>query len=479
MKKQLIATLLVAVMTISVLTATVAVGQTPKASVDATLQHFPDSLDGRPHTTDHYLAQAFNAKLRTLSLQAQGKSVAEIAQTVQAPPPAMRGGLPATGTVQVPVFLVDFSDAPHKGDQKAADVQSKMFGNGDSKLKPYESLRNYYQRSSYGKLTITGKVFDWYRAAYPRAYYKSLGSEAGMEAIVKEVFTYWDARGVNFAPYDNDNNGNIDSFFVKWTGPDEGWSLDGLWWPYQTSFSDATFRIDGKGLNMYVWSWYTRVNAGEKTYHPQVDIHETGHLLGLPDYYDYECGVGPENGLGDLDMMDASWGDHNCFSKFLLGWITPTVVSAGTKTISLTPSETSQAAVLVMPGATTDSSYAEFFMAQYRQRGLGNDPASYPASGLLIWHVDARLNDLGTDFAYDNSYTTHKLIRLMEADGLEEIEHALCGQGHANAGDYYAPLKLLNALTVPNSDGYAGGPTGVEIKPLTAPGATMTAQFTA
>ncbi|MGZ4849321.1 MAG: hypothetical protein ACXV2D_07535, partial [Halobacteriota archaeon] len=125
MKKQLIATLLVAVMTISVLTATVAVGQTPKASVDATLQHFPDSLDGRPHTTDHYLAQAFNAKLRTLSLQAQGKSVAEIAQTVQAPPPAMRGGLPATGTVQVPVFLVDFSDAPHKGDQKAADVQSK------------------------------------------------------------------------------------------------------------------------------------------------------------------------------------------------------------------------------------------------------------------------------------------------------------------------------------------------------------------
>ncbi|MGZ4853486.1 MAG: hypothetical protein ACXV3D_09935, partial [Halobacteriota archaeon] len=183
--------------------------------------------------------------------------------------------------------------------------------------------------------------------------------------------------------------------------------------------------------------------------------------------------------LGDLDMMDASWGDHNCFSKFLLGWITPTVVGTGTKTISLTPSETSQAAILVMPGATTDSSYAEFFMAQYRQRGLGNDPASYPASGLLVWHVDARLNDAGTDFAYDNSYTTHKLIRLMEADGLEEIEHAACDSGRVNAGDYYAPPKLLDPLTVPNSDNYAGGHTGVEIKPLTAPGATMTVRFTA
>ena len=59
-------------------------------------------------------------------------------------------------------------------------------------------------------------------------------------------------------------------------------------------------------------------------------------------------------------------------------------------------------------------------MVQNRTRP-GND-ADLPADGLLIWHVDARLTRSGSDFLYDNSYTAHKLLRLMEADGLEEIE---------------------------------------------------------
>jgi len=59
-----------------------------------------------------------------------------------------------------------------------------------------------------------------------------------------------------------------------------------------------------------------------------VVIHETGHALGLPDYYDYDDKVGPRGGVGGLDMMDNNWGDHNPFSKWLLGWLELTFVAA-------------------------------------------------------------------------------------------------------------------------------------------------------
>ncbi len=80
----------------------------------------------------------------------------------------------------------------------------------------------------------------------------------------------------------------------------------------------------------------------------------------------------------------------------------------------------------------------------------------YPADGLLIWHIDARV-DGGGRFLHDNSYTDRKLIRLMEADGLEEIEQNF----GANAGDFYTAGDVLSGASVPNSDRYDGSPTNL------------------
>ena len=55
-------------------------------------------------------------------------------------------------------------------------------------------------------------------------------------------------------------------------------------------------------------------------------IHETGHLLGLDDYYDYNDYRGAKGGLYGADMMDNNIGDHGSVNKLLLGWIEPTVV---------------------------------------------------------------------------------------------------------------------------------------------------------
>jgi hypothetical protein len=75
--------------------------------------------------------------------------------------------------------------------------------------------------------------------------------------------------------------------------------------------------------------------------------------------------------------------------------------------------------------------------------------------GLAIWHIDATLNDSGTSFRHNNSDTAHKLIRLMEADGLEEIEAEPEG-GSADSGDIYSEGDRFSHVTSPSSARYDG-----------------------
>lgn len=392
---------------------------------------------------------------------------------VYALPSGRQGGLPAKGSPKTLVLLVEFPDYPHTVNQTPSDVMSKFFGDGDLSRYPYESLRNYYQRSSYGQLSIQGNVLGWYMAQHERSFYESDNEALGREVLIMEALDFFDTHGSghDFTQYDNDSDGTIDSLYLKWTGPDAGWSS--FWWSYQSGWGvDPDYRIDGRAVGKYVWSWIS--SPAGNAYQAKTDIHETGHLLGLPDLYDYNDAVGPPGGVGGLDIMASNWGDHNCLSKFMLEWLTPKIISSGSQNLTLNPSGTSQDCVLIMPGASPDAVFGEFFMVQYRKRYTGNDPADYPADGYLIWHVDSTLDSSGSIFLFNNSYTDHKFLRLMEADGLEEIEQ----KRSVDSGDFYLPPSTFDNATTPNSRNYAGAPTGVEVDQLTSPGASMSARFT-
>jgi hypothetical protein len=258
--------------------------------------------------------------------------------------------------------------------------------------------------------------------------------------------------GHDFSRYDNDGDGRIDYFVVIFAGPPDDW-VD-FWWAYYQPWSDDSYVVDGKRF-----SWYSFQGEGPSPYSPRVVIHETGHALGLPDYYDYDepagtAGEGPPGGLGGLDMMDHNSGDHNCFSKFLLGWIAPRILSQGSNQVSLRPSDAAADAALLMHGEPPFDPYGEYFLVQNRRR-QGND-SDLPADGLMIWHVDARLHELG-GVLNNNSSTDHKLLRLMEADGLEEIERG----GRADAGDFYLPGDVFGTGTTPSSHRNDGAPTNL------------------
>jgi len=418
------------------------------------------------HLVSEGLVTRAHDKLKRMSLQMEGMTPSEIDQ-ILTPPPAWRG-MPISGTVKVLALLIAFSDYPPSTNDTVSSIQSKLFGDG-SGVPPYESLRNYYRRSSYNKLEIQGNVLGWYTTSDPRS--DVVETAQGRQNLIKEALNYYDQQGHDFAQYDNDGDGAIDYLIVIWTGPHGAWAS--FWWGYMTTFSDPSYRLDGKRLDTYSWQWelYSYPTDGSLptgSFDPKVVMHETGHALGLPDYYDYDSTVGPKGGVGHLDMMDGNRGDHNCFSKFLLDWINPSVHKMGLHTFTLNPSGTSEDAVVVMPGALQGNQFAEFYMIQNRYR-VAND-TTYPSNGLLIWHVDARLNSWGSNFLYNNSNTEHKLLRLMEADGLEEIE---TGSGSANAGDYYVAGKTFGPYTTPNSYRYNGTSTGVRVNNILASGNVM------
>jgi M6 family metalloprotease-like protein len=410
---------------------------------------------------DSRLLDDLRERLARWRLRARSRTDSQFGDILPALPPATRPGLPSKGTNRIFALLIEFPDYP--ATVAASTIDWKLYADGDPAAYPYESLRNYYRRSSYGMLELEGATLGWYRPSYPRS--TIVQTTTARENLIKEALTWFDAQGHDFSQYDNNGDGVIDYFCVFWTGPDNGWA--NFWWGYYTSWSSQPFTLDGKQFAgaRYSWQWETR---GTGNFTPTTVIHETGHALGLPDLYDYDATVGPKGGVGGLDMMDANAGDHNCFSKMLLDWLTPRVSTSGTTTFALLPTASSPQAVIVWPTYTPSNPFTEFFMVQNRSR-VQND-SRYPTDGLVIWHIDATLSAAGS-FYYDNSRTTHKLVRLMEADGAEHIERATAG---AHAADFYTAGKRFGPDSTPNSNSYSGTPTTVIVDGIAVSGTTVT-----
>ncbi len=434
-----------------------------------------DALTIGNHKMAPGLAEHARYKLQYLNSLAKGRTPEEIGKMFA--PPEFRQGMPTTGDVKMFILLVEFSDYAHISTDSNAAMNSKIFGaeNTGSSNYPYESLSAFYDRSSYGLLNIDGATLGWYNPGTNRSAVPE--TDEGREDLIEKAITSFDNAGHDFSQYDNNNDGVIDYFAVIWAGPPGDWAS--FWWAYQTSWTTPTpsdpaqFEVDGKKLDTYSWQ-YESYDYPTGAFVANTLIHETGHALGLPDYYDYQNTTGVGSGVGGLDMMDSAYFDHNSFSKFVLDWFDPTVMSnfGSYPSQILRPTANFSDSLVVMPGVT-GSQFEEYFIIEHRK--TEKNDIDLPNDGLLIWHVNAVLapsvyNPSKMDFKYDNSYTEYKLLRLMEADGLEEIENKT---DDADAGDFYTPGNEFTETSTPNSNAYGGNVTGVQVTEIATGGDAM------
>lgn len=338
-------------------------------------------------------------------------------------------GLPSTGEPKVLVIPVEFTDALAPSTM-VEDLETTFFGTSEET--GWESLQSYYYKSSYGKLNITGTVLEPFNTGKASTSYTS--EEFDYE-IIKAALEYYDTQ-IDYSEYDTDKDGYIDSLYIIYTR-DYDDSGDSNWWAYTYEYYTEDYEYyDDVEADYYVFMSYQfifdKLQGKTVKYNAETVIHETGHLLGLNDYYDYDENAGPAGGIGGGDMMDYNVGDHNAYSKLMLGWITPYVLTGQDITLDLQSFAATGECIMICKN-WNGSFFDEYYIIDfYTPTGLNEmgkgESGLFSVNGIRIYHIDATLKDPSECFSvwevtkYDNSYTEHRLIRLVEADGNSDID---------------------------------------------------------
>lgn len=334
--------------------------------------------------------------------------------------------LNSLGEAKILVLPIDFPNDYGTVDE-LNDIKTAFFGN--SAETDFESVASYYQKSSFDKLHITGTVMNWYRANRNTSYYNKLFSQNqnSDQMLIKEAVNYHiKYNNLNLADYDLDDDGYVDAIWAIYSSSID-YEGDSMWWAYQYYFNETT-KFSEKMLDLYAWASVDFIKEDANNINARTFIHETGHLLGLDDYYDYDDSIGANGGLGGADMMDYTNGDHNSFSKLLLGWVNPYLLNTKSVTFDLMSfSETGD--VLLIPVNWNNSIFDEYYLIEYYTPTRLNRDISYlTANGIRILHVKSDIGPGGasgsyeTIFNYDNSDTSIKLLTMVRSNNAKPFK---------------------------------------------------------
>lgn len=228
-------------------------------------------------------------------------------------------GLSTTGPARFVVIRVSFP-AAEDGSEPAMTIPTSQTNedlaalfngtNGSGTAAPaypHESLNAYYERASYGKFDPQAAVVVDYTAQHNRSYYEGNARELFYEAL-----SGIDDE-VDFSTCDANGDGKIDGIYLQYGGPTGDWGT--TWWPAMYSLDDDSHTFDGKTARGAV---LLKSDAETNDEFCATLIHETGHVLGLPDLYHYSNSM---LGLRSFDLMYNNTGDVDGFLKWMLDWI--------------------------------------------------------------------------------------------------------------------------------------------------------------
>ena len=401
-------------------------------------------------------------------------------------------GIPSTGSRKALVIPIEFKpyqimdgfQTINYGSFNQNDLDKMAPGfNGDYESTGYESVHSFYYKSSYGALDLSFDIADVYTLSKTFLDYQN-DPDDGARVILKEVLRALDSE-IDFSQYDTNDDGYIDGVYLVYSipyggSPNEPSAISNLrnynedyWWAWVDWAKDTNVVVDGVRLNYFMWASVDFFNDkydanGTKSIpvNATTFIHETGHMLGLEDYYDYKYDYEVKNGkvvpinfyggTGGADMMDGAVGDHSAVSKILLGWLTPTVVQeSGTyNLVSLQEIDVGvNHQVLLIPKNWHDSYFDEYYLVDfYTPTGLNylqnGEYGLFSSAGVRVYHIDARVSgsvghqfdmNYWTYFSYNNSTTDHLFIKLMEGDGDASLEKLV-----PNGSRYY-PADATNS----------------------------------
>ena len=347
--------------------------------------------------------------------------------------------LPSTGSPKIPIILVQFDDLKFTVAETAEEVKKNYedFFNGGEGVHPgaagstsYGSVKEYYRQQSNGLFTPEFTIIGPVTLSRSYTYY---GQNSGNSKDINIRSFYSEAcklaiqqGGVEWSAFDNNNDQNVDMVFFVYAGEGENGSDDtNTIWPKESA---SSLSVDYDGTTTIFGAY----GCGNELYQGKQDgiglcIHEMGHGLGLPDFYDTNYKA---FGLDYWDIMDSGCyqitGHQPCcmsaYELDFMGWRKLVELDPDEAySLTLQPLEDGGLAYKVVNKANAN----EYFILENRQNKgfdtyFGWVSASYATTygknhGLMITHVDYNTNAWSTNSV--NTNASHQRITLVPADG--------------------------------------------------------------
>ena len=378
---------------------------------------------------------------------------------------------PHTGSPKALVILVEFQDVKFKTSDPVATFTHYLKGAGEDApeannayvtnvtkgMVNHGSVSQYFNDMSQGKFTPQFDIVGPVTVKKNSAYYGSNtgGTDANFKEMIAEACKNV-STNVNFADYDQDNDGYIDLVYIIYAGYSEsfgGNSADCLW----PKSGSATFnepgtnnllKLDGKQI--YRYGINNELNATPTVVNNQFNgmpllngiglfCHEFSHTMGLPDLYPTVEASRVDNQNPEYwDLMDGGEYTYNGYiptpyspwEMDVMGWTAPTELGDEAKQVNLDSYATSRTAYKI------NGENDEYLLIQNIQAdGWWMGIVKAFKTGMLVWRIDYPYTTVSLDNRLNNVISKPNVM-IVPADGdvISDYNH---GDGKQWTDDQY------------------------------------------
>ncbi len=274
---------------------------------------------------------------------------------------------PCTGTPKVPVILIEFTDMKFTYTKDEIDEMlnsTEIKSNSEILVKDKDgntmvgkskgSVAEYFNHSSGGAFRPVFDVYGIYEIGKTAAYYSGKESTCIVDACKLAE------NDVDFAEYDQDNDGYLDLVYIIYAGYGQAWGNSNTIWPKVTYTTGSFGTVDGVKIHRGGLS-------NEINYTPAINeqvfgdadakqlsgigvfCHEFCHTLGITDFYPnnggWDYSLYDNQSMEEWSLMDGGENRINTFlptplsgfERYLFGWIEDIDELSEADDVTLTP----------------------------------------------------------------------------------------------------------------------------------------------